>query len=516
MRNVKKIILIIFIIMGLFIPTNRIQAASSYDQTDVAKVQEMLDNVNFDWTQVWGLSRDNPATWGNKIVVWDRNSNPYKIKEVFVYSKKLTGKLTVPAELTALIDLDCSSNQLSELDIQAPNLKKIECNSNQLTNLTFNGETYPALEELICHNNALGNIDLSKFTGLTYLVCSNNNITDLNLSPVAKTLKKLECGKNPMESIDLSKMEVLTSLSCSGAKIESLDLSYLPQLTYLNCSNNKLTDLDISNNLELTNLQMGNDLLIGENKFTSIDISKHTKLNQFSALDVGLSSITFSPSNIMEHFNVAKNQLEGTLDVSVFPNLKGLYAYSNKLTAIPINGLSKLTEYLVRDNQLTDIDLTTCTSLNLVDSNVAIYNNPLKTFKYNNVDYSFLSNNGNVIITDFNKDTSKISVEAKPNDGYVFDHWEMKPNLLTPEMVNTNKISITHNGQMELHAVMTSSNNLLSSLSYQFEGETGNHDISLEQNQFHYQVTLPRTVAPDAKIKLDGVTENALDRKSVV
>ena len=66
---------------------------------------------------------------------------------------------------TALEELDCSSNQLTSLDVSHNTaLKRLNCESNQLTSLNMSGCT--ALEELNCFFNKLKSLDISKCQNL--------------------------------------------------------------------------------------------------------------------------------------------------------------------------------------------------------------------------------------------------------------------------------------------------------------------------------------------------------------
>lgn len=66
---------------------------------------------------------------------------------------------------TALEELDCSSNQLTNLDVSHNTaLKRLNCESNQLTGLNISGCT--ALKELNCSLNKLTSLDISKCQNL--------------------------------------------------------------------------------------------------------------------------------------------------------------------------------------------------------------------------------------------------------------------------------------------------------------------------------------------------------------
>ena len=61
-------------------------------------------------------------------------------------------------------------------------------------------------------------------TGLTKLVCKNNQLTELDVSHNQK-LEILDCGENQITKLDLSRNPELIELSCYENKLETLDVS---------------------------------------------------------------------------------------------------------------------------------------------------------------------------------------------------------------------------------------------------------------------------------------------------
>ena len=172
--------------------------------------------------------------------------------------------LTGIEDFTALIDLRCSYNQLSSLDLsQNTALTYLNCRNNLLTSLNVRAST--ALDQLHCQDNQLTSLDVSQNIALTVLICGNNQLT----------------------SLDVSQNTALNSLQCQNNDLTNLDVSNNTALIYLDCAGNQLTNLDIANNIAVFNLQCHyNDL-------TSLDVSNNTALallychyNQLTSLDV--------------------------------------------------------------------------------------------------------------------------------------------------------------------------------------------------------------------------------------
>lgn len=132
--------------------------------------------------------------------------------------KDLTGIEFFPE----LENLDCSENQLTQLDVSKnPNLKRLVCYENKLTSLDVSGNT--SLTELYCYTNQLTSLDLSGNANLTRLACSSNLLTSLDVSN-NPTLILLDCERNLLTSLNVSKNTELDTLDCSGNK-RSLELS---------------------------------------------------------------------------------------------------------------------------------------------------------------------------------------------------------------------------------------------------------------------------------------------------
>ena len=162
---------------------------------------------------------------------------------------------------TALTGLVCDVNQLTSLDVsQNTALTQLWCQSNQLTSLDVSKNT--ALIQLFCYSNQLTSLDVSGCTALTELRCYSNQLTSLNVSGCT-ALKTLYCYNNQLTSLDVSHNTALTSLSCGLNQQTSLDVSQNTALTSLYCYNNQLTFLDVSQNTELTELNCSGNQIKG-------------------------------------------------------------------------------------------------------------------------------------------------------------------------------------------------------------------------------------------------------------
>lgn len=161
---------------------------------------------------------------------------------------------------TALQELDCHSNKLTELDVSKnPALKYLNCDWNrQLTSLNLTG--CAGLAELSCCLDSLAVLNVSECPALIRLKCYSNRLMELNLSQNT-ALEKLDCKSNQLTALDVSNNIALTELYCSYNELTTLNISGCTALTELLCAINKLTILDVSGFTVLEELDCSENLL---------------------------------------------------------------------------------------------------------------------------------------------------------------------------------------------------------------------------------------------------------------
>ena len=114
-----------------------------------------------------------------------------------------------------------------------------------------------AVKEIEISNSGCTSLQgLKYFSKLTDLFCSDNNLTELDVSENPE-LKRLICYNNSLTSLNLNKNTKLESLNCNKNKLTVLDLRENKSLWWLRCKNNCLTSLDLRNNPQIGDLQVG-------------------------------------------------------------------------------------------------------------------------------------------------------------------------------------------------------------------------------------------------------------------
>ena len=107
-------------------------------------------------------------------------------------------------------------------------------NDDSVTTSNISGVTTLYVSDL----NIADLIGIEDFTALTYLDCSENQLTNLDVS-ANTALTKLRCFENQLTSLDVSQNTSLICLDCSRNQLTSLDVSQNTALIGLDCSGNQ-------------------------------------------------------------------------------------------------------------------------------------------------------------------------------------------------------------------------------------------------------------------------------------
>jgi Leucine-rich repeat (LRR) protein len=337
-------------------------------------------------------------------------------------AKAYTGDIQVPSTdisdmkgleaFTKLTALDCSGNQLSELDVKANELlTELNCSNNQLSRLALRSN--PLLEQLDCSNNQLGLLDLRMNGALKDVLCQSNQLLSMNLRNGAnEAITAFDATDNPPlacisvddadyatanwtmidagtvfseggcnvyipdanfkaalvgnssinsnrdDEIQVSEAEAYTGgISVYSKSIADMTgLEAFVALTTLFCESNQLTSLDISASTALTTLDCSS------NQLTSLDISASTALTTLDCSSNQLTSLDLSSNTALTRLNCSSNQLTN-LDVSANTVLRSLECHYNQLTSLDVSANTALTYFDCNSSQLTNLDVSANTEL---------------------------------------------------------------------------------------------------------------------------------------------------------
>lgn len=208
---------------------------------------------------------------------------------------------------------------------------------------------------------------IEAFTNLTYLDCSYNTLTTMDVS-ACTALTTLHCHSNQLTGLNVNSNTNLTDLNCGGNSIATLSVANNTALTNLSCHQNQLSSLDVSTNVNLISLSFFS------NSVSSINLSSNTALTTLGCSSNSLSSLDLSNNNAITTLACAFNSITG-LDLSGMSGLISMECNYNSLTSLNVaNGNNS---NLILFNAQVNPDLT-CIQ---VDTDIDVINPPANMFK---------------------------------------------------------------------------------------------------------------------------------------
>jgi uncharacterized repeat protein (TIGR01451 family) len=259
-----------------------------------------------------------------------------------------------------VIDLRCSQNNISELDISnMPKLNAVNCDANKIVSINHSGT--PNLRGLSCIDNLLKNLDLSGFLILTELQCDRNQLESLGTDSMPE-LFILTCSSNLFDNLDLSGLnpDVFTSFNCSFNNISNLDLTRFTRLKTVYCNENPLT------NLKITAFESLENLSYTATKLSNYDVTKFSNLVKLYCDQTETTILDLTGLEKLTELSCTQNNIEN-LDLKDALNLRYLSCIGNKLTSLDLSKLSKLETLYVGFNDLSNLNFKDLVSLNSVD-----------------------------------------------------------------------------------------------------------------------------------------------------
>lgn len=213
--------------------------------------------------------------------------------------------------------LICENNNLTELDVsKAQYLTAIYCQNNAISSLTLTG--LRSLDRLNCANNQLEDLRLTRNEELTYLNCSNNKLSTLSVYKNL-LLKQLIVSGNMLETLSVGSANI-EALWCQNNELSSLSLTNPGNLVSLMCNDNAMKRLDVSKAVQV------GDLWCDNNQLTTLDLSKNEDLTILSATGNQVTSITY-PDRFFDYVYLQDNELVFT-DLLSRSKVRKAYAYA--------------------------------------------------------------------------------------------------------------------------------------------------------------------------------------------
>ncbi len=379
-------------------------------------------------------------------------------------------------------------------------LKILVCNNNNITRLDVSKNI--ALTHLECHFNQLTTLNLSANTNLIALRAYNNNLTSLDLS-FNTALKEIHLNNNPrLTSLNVANgnnlnFTVFNTQTTENLSCITVDDPTQPELSEwqtddansfsINCLDTMVPDANFENYLE-THDAAGNTVVVGDISSMGNGIANDgyvTKANIESVLNLDISNLGIADLTGIEHF-IALESLRcdtntiSTLDVSNNTNLTILTASDNtNLETVTTSGLIALETLTITNNPLlTSIDVSTNTGLISLDANgngltlvdvsqntslatLDLSSNQLSTIDItNNTEITTLDLSDNELsVLDITKNTGIITLSLTDNELSALDI-SQHTDLTTADISNNQLTTLEVTNNTQLESLKVSSNNL--------------------------------------------------------
>ena len=349
-------------------PDNRAETnGTDWDKIEAAKINNKLLDSHVTWT-------------------WDDASNIYRVTKIVAQSQSLDGEMDLSG-LTALTELTCNNNQLTELNVSGlTSLTALNCSHNQLKSLDASGCIALTSTSLNFRSNEMTTLNVSGCIALESLFLQNssgngingynNNLTSVNASGCI-ALESLRSDNSQLIELDVSDCTALTYLRCDNSPLTTLNMSGCTSLKdtdvqWMNTISKTLTSLDISRTT-LTELNYTGNL-------TELKVSDCTSLTVLNCSNNKLTTLDVSTCTALTSLNCSGNQLNG-IDVSACTVLEILNCSSNLLTKLDVSGLIALASLNCSNNKLTTLNVSGCLLLTAtsppIDATLIFSNNPL-------------------------------------------------------------------------------------------------------------------------------------------
>jgi uncharacterized protein YjdB len=261
------------------------------------------------------------------------------------------------------------NEQISTVEVSK--ITELDCRSRNIVSLA-GIEYFTSLEKLICRDNQIVAVDISKNTSLKYVDFRNNKLGELDLGSRTK-LETLICDENELEEIDVSNNLSLKIFSCADNNLEDLDVRSHSELYDFNCSNNRLTAIDVSNNKKLLIFICAGNDLSGE----GLDVRENGALSMLSCAYCGLTELDLSGNLRLTSLSCNNNYLQA-LDFSANEGVSVLYCHDNTISGeLDISMLKNISSF-----DCTVNDITTLYISPEVDADLTLEPPAIKIFKY--------------------------------------------------------------------------------------------------------------------------------------
>ncbi|PKH52141.1 hypothetical protein CXF68_16220 [Tenacibaculum sp. Bg11-29] len=348
---------------------------------------------------------NDPTSMGNGVIDDNKVTTANIINVVVLNIANLgISNLTGIEDFTALEELNCSSNSLTQINLTKNTaLKNLYLTSNQLTSLDlkFNTALFQVgiadndltlLDVRNGQNGIIGTFDARANYDLECILVDNPSLSSLVLWQVDTATFAEHCNETNvpdaafetyLETHDANGNTVTlgdaTSMGNGIADDDYVYTSAIKNVTTLSINGSFVPPGQVADPLTIVSDATGiedfialEELSFNKNELVSIDLSKNTALVILSLRENKLTGINLSQNILLENLTLPKNELT-ELDVTLLTALTSLSFDNNDLTSIDVSKNLLLTRLLCSRNDLTSLNVTQNTAL----TKLSCYSNPI-------------------------------------------------------------------------------------------------------------------------------------------
>lgn len=398
------------------------------------------------WTDVSDtFTPDIDLSYDLSVSTLSIDSEPFDvlIDDIQVYDPNAIQYTSIPDlnfenKLIALgIDSGIPDGKVETSKIQS--VTSLDISYSEIKNIT-GIEDFTSLTSLICNDNEINVLNISKNTKLQYLDCSSTMVYLLDFSNNPE-LTHINVSKNPyVTKIDVSNNLKLTNLNCSTTSISRLDVSKNTKLTALNCKQIYIMDLDLSYNTALTSLDCSENY----NSLTTLNLKNGNNSN-FIPANSNFTNNAYLTCITVDNQNYSNDNWSSLKDASASYNTSCL---DGPYTLIPDPNFEKAliksgVDYRELDGKVLTANILLVTAINLSGSNIndltgieGFLNLETLNCKTNNLTNLDLSQNVNLKSLDCSENKLiNLNLSNKPN--FVSLKSTLNPSLTCIKVDNT-------------------------------------------------------------------------------
>ncbi|MDE6195823.1 MAG: hypothetical protein K2F55_03060, partial [Erysipelotrichaceae bacterium] len=226
-----------------------------------------------------------------------------------------------------------------------------------ITSLNLNGLTNLTEVAIQDNPNLVGDFDLSENKGLKIVQTFNTQITGLNID-----------GLTNLTWFDISSNPSLTG---------EFDLRGNTELEWVNAYNTQISNINVTGLAKLKMLSIANTNVSGEFDFTG-----NTALEELVLNNTGVTRINTQGLTNLTLLDISSSpEFVGNFDFTSNPALKIINTDNTNIHSINVQGLLNLTHLGVANTPISNLDVSTNTSLQVLDAStnltwLNIGNNP--------------------------------------------------------------------------------------------------------------------------------------------